>query len=80
MSSIFLVTKNWSRKSVEKANVSYEANKRHIYCAIENTFCHNLLKIICIYKRQILFLICFVLYCILHTAVKTNPALQNRQN
>ena len=35
MSSIFLVTKNCSRKSVEKANVLCDANKRQIYSATE---------------------------------------------
>ena len=38
MSSIFLVTKNCSRQSVEKANVLCDANKRQIYSAIEKCF------------------------------------------
>ena len=35
MPSIFIVTENCCRKSVEKANVHCDANKRRIYSAIE---------------------------------------------
>ena len=50
MHCIFIVTKNCCRKSVEKANLLCDANKRQIYSAIEKYVLSQSVKYTYIYR------------------------------